>query len=373
MRITAKYTGETDSVTLEFRSISHPGTSDVSIMLAFWQQCINQDWLEDVGRKVQITVQDTVFSIEILPNFQVLPLPIHETMVAVTLHGLRNLLSAIEARNSCQGQLIVIKWHSIILWSGHLPEELNMSFFRGIIPFFVAPWTLYQDVTFVSMGRQVGDMVTLQELFAQRQKHSNKSHIVLIVQTMGSGGGPNDNGAKKQWDVHIRNQLAGALLPCGVNVAVLPQMTETILKHFGRSRIQQTLKMVSEDQQHSELLKLAQQAGFQLQQPLSKTPKPTVGNKRLKADQIQEQLRNIDLDGITLEPGFLENQHGDEIKRIAQLYPKTTGIVLTKAEQIQTWLHSSGVLSPDALAAFVVGSPDVSTTYPHEVVSSGQG
>ena len=113
MRITAKYTGETDSVTLEFRSISHPGTSDVSIMLAFWQQCINQDWLEDVGRKVQITVRDTVFSIEILPNFQVLPLPIHETMVAVTLHGLRNLLSAIEARNSCQGQLIVIKWHSI--------------------------------------------------------------------------------------------------------------------------------------------------------------------------------------------------------------------------------------------------------------------
>ena len=336
MRITAKYTGETDSVTLEFRSISHPGTSDVSIMLAFWQQCINQDWLEDVGRKVQITVQDTVFSIEILPNFQVLPLPIHETMVTVTLHGLRNLLSAIEARNSCQGQLIVIKWHSIILWSGHLPEELNMSFFRGIIPFFVAPWTLYQDVTFVSMGRQVGDMVTLQELFAQRQKHSNKSHIVLIVQTMGSGGGPNDNGAKKQWDVHIRNQLAGALLPCGVNVTVLPQMTETILKHFGRSRIQQTLKMVSEDQQHSELLKLAQQAGFQLQQPLSKTPKPTVGNKRLKADQIQEQLRNIDLDGITLEPGFLENQHGDEIKQIAQLYPKTTGIVLTKAEQIQT-------------------------------------
>ena len=58
----------------------------------------------------------------------VMPVPIQETIVAVTLHGLRKLLSAIEARNACQGHLIEIKWHSTTLWSGSLPEELNMSF-----------------------------------------------------------------------------------------------------------------------------------------------------------------------------------------------------------------------------------------------------
>ena len=366
MRITAKYDFEDDTVTLILSSLSDFNVQSVAAMIDFWQQCINRDWFGEVGRKIIFEAQELSFNIRLTPNFQTLPLPIHETIIVATMHCLRNLLSAIEARNSCQGQLIVIKWHSTILWSGYLPEFLNMTFFRGIISFFVAPWTLYQDVNFVCMGRQVGDEVTLQHLFQQHQRYSNRSYITLIVQTMGVGGGPNDNGAKKQWDVHIRNQLAAALLPCGVNVAVLPQMTETILKHFGRSRIQQTLKMTSEDQQQSELLKLAQQAGFQIQQPSKKTPKPNGGGKRLKADQIQAELRNIDLEGITLEPGFLENQRGEKLKQIAQIYPKTTGVVLSKADQIQTWLHSTGVLSPDALAAFVVGSPDITTNYPHE-------
>ena len=366
MRITAKYESEKDIVALTIRCHSEGTAPSLAAMYEFWRQCINEDWLGTVGRKVTIGLLDESFVVHLSPNFQILPLPIQDTMIAVTLHALKNLLSAIEARHHCQGQLIVIKWHSTVLWTGHLPEILNMTFFRGIIPFFVAPWTLYQDVTLVCMGRQVGDLVTLQELFQQHQRYSNRQYITIIVQTMGVGGGPNDNGSKKQWDVHIRNQLAGALLPCGVNVALLPQMTETILKHFGRSRIQQTLKMTSEDQQQAELLKLAQQAGFQLQHPPRKTSKPNNAGKKLKADQIQEELRNIDLDGITLEPGFLENQHGDKIKQIAQLYPKTTGVVLSKIDQIQTWLHSNSVLSPDALAAFVVGSLDISTHYPHE-------
>jgi len=67
---------------------------------------------------------------------------------------------------------------------------------------------------------------------------------------------------------------------------VLPQVTETILKYFGRSRIQQALKMTSEDQ---------------LQQPSTRTPKTKRRKQKLKADEIQEELRNIDLHGITLE------------------------------------------------------------------------
>ena len=136
---------------------------------------------------------------------------------------------------------------------------------------------------------------------------------------------------------------------------VLPQMTEAILKHFGRSRLVQIFKSTSEDQLDAEIVLLAAQAGYHIKTSSNAGRKFSNAGKRVKTEDHRHELMQMDLEGVQLEPGFLTSGNGTIINQIGALVPKKTGVVLVKEQHIHSWLSEGQTISPDPLAAFVVG------------------
>ena len=73
------------------------------------------------------------------------------------------------------------------------------------------------------------------------------------------------------------------------------------------------------------MIQLAHQAGFHLQTPAAQTVKPPSGHKKLRSDNIRDELKNMDLDGITVEPGFLIDGHENAVGQLQSIIPKSTG------------------------------------------------
>lgn len=76
----------------------------------------------------------------------------------------------------------------------------------------------------------------------------------------------------------------------------------------------------------------------------------------------------MDLDGVQIEPGFFFSSSDDPISQIDRLYPKSTGIIITKEIQIRDWLSTTHPISPDPLGAFVVGVHELATSLPYQAV-----
>ena len=318
-------------------------------MTVFWSQHVKQSWWKKVGREVEILQfpNKTTMAIRFASTKTMLAIPSPDTMIVFLSQALKGFLQVV-SEQSKYGIELRIKWRTTQIWTGTLPETMEMCFLRGVFHFFFECWTSEHPMSFITAGKRVGDNVTFQEL---DQKKPNAKPVLIIVQEGFAGGG----GTKKDVDIEIRNRIASALLPHGVQVSNLPQMTEAILKHYGRPRLQQIFKSKSDDQLDSEIVRLAAQAGYHIKTTSTNGPKLTNIGKRAKTEDFRHELMQMDLDGVQLEPGFLVSHDGVFVNQIGSLVPKKTGVVLVKESQIKNWLNEGQTISPDPLAAFVVG------------------
>lgn len=358
------YDYDCDTAHIMFR-LQNESASDWKLLATLWHPS-QQTWWNKVGRCVTVTIdeQQEHIHVTIRPFGPTLPLPLHESITVFLTAGMKAFLTAFTDLPGIHQSLIQLKWLNTVCWEGSLPIFLDASFMQTAVGFFMSPLCQQQEINFVCFGKRVCEK-NLGELAMEKPHASKKSHITIIAQPMISGGG-GPGSSKKDWDTSIRNQLAAALLPHGVNVATLPQMTETILRHHGRPKVQQILKAVSEDQKADALIQLAHQAGFQLQPASFQPPKPQNSHKKLKSDSIRDELHRMDLDGITLEPGFLVDEQGKPVGQLQTIIPKATGIVISKESNIRTWLIDGQQISPDPLAVFLVGCTSITTSLPHE-------
>lgn len=324
-------------------------------MTVFWSQHAQQSWWKSVGREIVMENTPTAekMMLRLYATKTMLAVPSPDAMIILLSQAIRSFLQNI-ADSDHGGVSIRIKWRKSMIWTGTLPETLAISFLRGVLQFFYGCWISSHPMSFVAYGKRVGDHVTLQQLNLERT--TNKP-ILIVAQDGFSGGG----GVKKDWDIDVRNRIASALLPHGVQVSSLAQMTEAILKHFGRSRLTQIFKSTSEDQLDAEIVRLASQAGYHIKSSSQSVPKFSNVGKRAKTEDHRHELMYMDLEGVQLEPGFLVSGNGMTIGQIGALVPKKTGVVLVKESNIQTWLAEGQTISPDPLAAFVVGKLTQST------------
>lgn len=323
-------------------------------------------WWHAVGRHVEVTTHSDSIGVKINTYGNIMPLPLPDTLIVFLTLGLKVVLDSFASLQT-PGVKMQLKWISTPIWEGTLPDILGIPFFRTLVGFFTKPWNAHQDVNFVGYGRRLGDDTTLKDLMHEKPIFSQKDYVVMIAQPSLSGGGPGGTG-KKDWDLNVRNELAGALLPHGVNVASLPQMTETILRYHGRPKIQQALKSVSDDQRNEQLVQLAHQAGFHIQANQPRPNKPNNLGKKQKQDDLRNEVKNLDLEGITIEPGYLVSAGDNPVQQLSALIPKSTGVFLTKEAQVSTWLEDGKHISPDPLALFLVGCVEPKTTLQHETV-----
>ncbi len=190
------------------------------------------------------------------------------------------------------------------------------------------PITNCSDLSFVAFGQRVGDNNTLEDLMQRSSENRTSRHLMIAIAPIVARGG---GGAKNEWDTHIRNQLAAALIEADVSVDHLPQLTDAILKTVGRAKLQQLFKNNKPDVVRSQMLQYVQQAGFALPSSSKKTP-PLF--KKPNADAMKKELQQFDMAGVTIEPGFFTDQHMNPIQQRDRLYPKSTGLVLAKEADI---------------------------------------
>ena len=318
-------------------------------MTIFWAQHAQQSWWKSVGREIVIShfPDESFMELRLFATTTSLAVPPPDAIVVLLSQALKGFLQTISNAHP-QGIPIRIKWHNTHIWTGCLPDSLQVSFLRGIFHFFFSCWATPHPMSFITAGKRIGDRTTFQQI--SQERNTNQS-ILIIVQEGFAGGG----GAKKDWDIEVRNRIATALLPHGVHVSNLAQMTEAILKHYGRSRLQQIIKGTSDDQLDTEIVRLAAQAGYHIKTSNTNGPKLTNAGKRSKTDDFRHELMQMDLDGVHLEPGFLISADGSMVHQIGSLVPKKTGVVLVKESHIKNWLSEGQTISPDPLAAFVVG------------------
>ena len=347
-RISFKHQCKKDELVI---SITNEGCKDYDWhqMTVFWSQHARQKWWKGVGREIVMDKipSNTKVELRLFATKTILAVPSPDAMIILLTQALRSFLQHISDACKC-GAAIRIKWRNTPIWTGYLPETLEISFLRGIFHFFFSCWTSSHPMSFLAAGRRVGDQVALKHL--DQCRTSNKP-VLIVVQEGFAGGGP----TKKDWDIELRNRIASALLPHGVQVSCLPQMTEAILKHYGRSRLSQIFKSISEDQLDAEIIRLASQAGYHIKPTNSTGPKLSNGGKRARTDDHRQELMQMDLEGVQLEPGYLVSNDGNTVNQISSLVPKKTGVVLVKESQIQSWLTEGQKISPDPLAAFVIG------------------
>lgn len=318
-------------------------------MTVFWAQHAQQPWWKGVGREIVMEhlPSNTKMELRLYATKTMLAVPSPDAMIVLLTQGIRSFLQHI-SDSSHKGVSLRLKWRKALVWTGILPETLSVSFLRGVFQFFFQSWISPHPMSFIAYGKRVGDEITFQQLELART--SNKA-ILIVAQDGFAGGG----GTKKDLDIDVRNRIASALLPHGVQVSVLPQMTEAILKHFGRSRLVQIFKSTSEDQLDAEIVRLASQAGYHIKTSSNAGPKFSNAGKRVKTEDHRHELMQMDLEGVQLEPGFLTSGNGTIINQIGALVPKKTGVVLVKEQHIYSWLSEGQTISPDPLAAFVVG------------------
>lgn len=91
--------------------------------------------------------------------------------------------------------------------------------------------------------------------------------------------------------------------------------------------------------------------------------------KKFKAEDVKRELSSIDIAGVQMEPGFLATPDGDDLQQISSLVPKKSGIVFAKEGQIRNWLIDGKPISPDPLAAFVLGHEALQTALPHTSIN----
>ena len=89
-------------------------------------------------------------------------------------------------------------------------------------------------------------------------------------------------------------------------------MTDAVLKQIGRSKLQNILKTTPQQELSSQLIQCVRQAGFSIDQHRRKDHTP-IPLKKPRAEQMKQELENMDMDNLQLEPGFFIDGDGQPI------------------------------------------------------------
>ena len=337
-------------------------------LMQFVQEVVPQDWLMKHGRFANIDVHQGAIQVVIQPNQATIPVPIPDLLEVLLFHLLRCFWATLSNSTGQPAASLRMKWDGQVFWQGILPATSVIEWIKAVTLVFLTPLLEEARLNIVAFGQRAGELCTLADLqhkYSQADLILEGSRSLMLAFIPGfSGGGP----TKQTWDVEIRNQIASTLLPLGVPVDNLANIADTVLKATGRGKLQQILKQSNPDLKQQQLIELVEQTGFSITKIQKAHPKPQPILKKPRADQIRQELLDMDLDGVQIEPGFFFSSSDDPISQIDRLYPKSTGIIITKEIQIRDWLATTHPISPDPLGAFVVGVHELATSLPHQAV-----
>ena len=350
-RTTSKFEwlSDTDSVLV---TISGQDTA-VSLVLQFWQNALDTQALQTLGRRIEISGGSEEAMIHFLPARDSGVCPPTSFQLAISVAAFRVLLDSPTLAGDDSGVCTQIEWMSRILWEGMLPRSLNTAVLYQLLRHALAPTYAMTPVRLIHKGKQVPYDLALADISTLRIDELNKFHIVLAL----TGGAP----AKLQQRVLQQSALAAVLLEYGCDLKWITTTTEQLLTKYSITKLQSVTSAAPGSARTQAVLNLVKDAGIQLQEPSKpasqKIPQgaPWQPKRNRKTDTALNPME------FHIMPQFFTNQDGSEVIQLDNFRPQATGIALMLPDHAVPFLQGD-VLSSDELGIIVFGALPQSVT-----------
>lgn len=255
--------------------------------------------------------------------------------------------------------LTKIKLWGTVIFHGHLDRNTQMQDFIDV---WDQSSTIVCDMVPIRLVGPTGFVNPDYPLRYYTRCNEDNVTVATINFMVGlHGGGYIDSQPSnpQQYSIQQRNALATFLIAQGADIQGCVKFIEALVGGAGPGAVASILGQKAPAKRWEGLIQLSTALRIQIPDIVSRVSKAKdkVHNKVL---QHSRQLpRDIPVEALTLQAGFICNADGTACSQITKLTPNSTGIVLMSEEQALPWLQEQAVISQDELAIAVLGGQEI--------------
>eukprot|EP00438_Fugacium_kawagutii_P001921 Skav200030 [mRNA] locus=scaffold225:191473:196113:- [translate_table: standard] len=344
-----------DVKTMAFHFTFEGDNTEKDTMADFWATCISRDTVNNLDLQVSATenINDRHSHEVHIQNGQ-FAFPQHALATLLVVTATRRILDTLQTTG---GVPITIKWHSRIVWQGSIHASIKVIVLTELLKHTWHPLELGNGMRLVTRGKVYYD-VSVGELL---HEHATDHLVFQAIESCSGGAGTKDTQKS-----YIRNSLAATFLEAGYPLDWVASTTEILQDKIPTKSLLQVVQTPPGKQRLSNLIQLSQQCDIALPEKLGHFAMKTAMNNQNKSKKKRAVV--LDPQEYTIEAGFFRNQDGSAATQIAQVMPRTNGVVLSDYPTAAQWIEESQTITPDELALVLIGRHNLSTKLPAEVV-----
>ena len=174
------------------------------------------------------------------------------------------------------------------------------------------------------------------------------------------GGGPSEPKVANKHDFHVqqRNALASFMIQQGADIQDCIRCIESLIRGAGAEAISTIMNLKHPGKKWESLVQLSEALGIktpEIANKVDRARKKIVGKFQ---EQAKSLLRNLPIESLTLQPGFLCKCDESDCIQLPRVTPNSCGVVLSSYDDAKEWLSNGSVISQDEFSLIVVGKCD---------------
>ena len=248
-----------------------------------------------------------------------------------------------------------IKLWGTVIFHGHLDRNMQM---QDLLDVWEQASTIVCDMVPVRLVGTSGYINPDYPLRYYTRCDENNQTVATINFMIGLHGGgyvdkqPNN---PQEYITQQRNALATFLISQGADIQGCLKFIEAVVHGAGPGAIASILGQKQPAKRWDGLIQLASALHIQIPDIMSRMSKARDKVQNRLLQQNRQPPRDIPVDALTLQSGFICNADGTACNQIPKVVPNSTGIVLMDEQQALPWLQERAVISQDELALAVIG------------------
>ena len=337
----------------------------IDMMILFWSNLFDQNWLQSRGRVMNIQLLDAN-NIRILfrPHMPVTALPTSFLRGEMQMRILRSYLAS-SVETIIAPPNIIFKFAGRAIFRGKFP--LNFSFDK--LRFFLHAFVMncFGDTpSMITLAKTIGEGTILRDLLDKRMQllPGKEGPIMVVIQEPIFGGGKTPT-SKQEFQQVLHAGIAGLLLEYGMTLPMASNAVEKLMESVGQQRIHHMLHQQTPNQRYSTFETICNENKIELPKKGPQKAKSAAKFARtLQNDRIHAS-KQIPAEQYTLQEGFFQTADQKPLTVLTQFSSFASGICLMNAENAEQRISQGKVLNPDELGIFVLGNINVPGALEH--------
>eukprot|EP00438_Fugacium_kawagutii_P034411 Skav207746 [mRNA] locus=scaffold362:500483:504226:- [translate_table: standard] len=324
----------------------------VSTILDVWGQMYPREFFHAMGYELEFTSTATKGQMVLKPLHTTCPFHFGAVHTAIVVKLFRFLMQDLHDDTGLQ---VVITWQGRKLWTGALPQSLQVAAFSSLLRIASGAIAYNSEYRMIHRGKVAQPETQLHELIS----HVTPMKFHAVLQLRGGG-----NGTKQAVQTQNRNSLASILLHEGYELSWVSMVIEKVMQHVPLKEITPVTSLTHGQDRLKQTLQLIQQTGESI---------PNVQSKKTsQASHAAKQRRKgpgmPHPQDYAVQDGFLVAADGTTAQPLTEVDAKKSGYVMVDFENCLPWLRMNETISSDELALVLLGEipGHVTTQLVHE-------